>query len=200
MKIQFLFTLLFLIFLRSNLNAAEKDTLFLNQVLTDANSNLVLEKIIKFDSSTSAELMQRFENWGGQNFRNYESVKTSKTETQITLSYITSSFQVIDMYIILIAEFKDNKLRLKFFDDGNVFKPGSYQGGTTIPAIQGRTYKIKSYFENEMIIYKPNPGFFNIKEKQASGAIAYRESIEKKLLEIENYIKNHMSGNDKSDW
>ena len=89
----------------------ERDTVFLSQIYLDESTYLVSQKVIDFDSISASELLIRFENWGGQNFRNYEKVRTSKTETQITLNYITSTFNTaLDFYLIMVVEFKDNKI------------------------------------------------------------------------------------------
>jgi hypothetical protein len=177
----------------------EKDTLKLSKILKDESVNLVSEVVITFDSINSNELINRFENWGGQSFRNYSEVRTSKTSEQITIRYVTTSF-VLDMYVILIAEFKDNKIRLRFYDDGNCFKPGYYSGSTYIRPIPSGSYKIKSYFGDEkVIIYRPKKGPFNINEKNASGSLAYKEYMESTIDEINNFIKNTPKA-EKKEW
>jgi len=192
--------LLFSFLVNFSFGQTEKDTLFVTEIYQDVNSDLIIEKILIFDSLSKDELIQRFENWGGQNFRNYEAVRTAKTESQITLTYITSSFAVIDMYLILIAEFKDNKIRIRIYDDGNVFKPGYYIGQTYTPAIQARQYKVKSYFSDNTIIFKIKPGAFNIKEKQAMGAINYNKTIEQTVNEIEKFIKSSAIKQENDNW
>jgi hypothetical protein len=168
----------------------EKDTVFLDQIYQDASSYLVSQRVLEFDSLTASELMLRFENWAGQNFRNYEKVLTSKTESQITLNYITSSFSnALDFHLNMIVEFKDNKIRIQIYDDGNVYKPGSYAGSTYIAGIADRTYHVKSYFVDGMIIYKTKPGMLNTNEKNASGSIAFKASIESTIEEIYTFIK-----------
>ena len=167
----------------------EKDTVFLSQIYIDESTYLVSQKVIEFDSISSDELIIRFENWAGQNFRNYDKVRTSKTESQITLNYITSTFNAaLDFYIIMVVEFKDNKIRVQIFDDGNVFKPGSYAGSRYIAGISARIYHIRSYFSDGMIIYKPKPGMLNINEKNALGSLYYKASIDRTFNEIETFI------------
>ena len=168
----------------------EKDTVFLSQIYIDESTYLVSQKVIEFDSISSDELIIRFENWAGQNFRNYDKVRTSKTESQITLNYITSTFNTaLDFYLIMVVEFKDNKIRVQIFDDGNVYKPGSYAGSRYIAGISARIYHIRSYFSDGMIIYKPKPGMLNINEKNATGSLYYKASIDGTFNEIETFIK-----------
>lgn len=171
----------------------ERDTVFLSQVYLDESTYLVSQKVIEFDSITAEELMIRFENWGGQNFRNYEKVRTSKTESQITLNYITSTFNTaLDFYINLVVEFKDNKIRVQIFDDGNVYKPGSYSGSVYTAGISSRTYHLKSYFIDGTIIYKPKPGMLNFNEKNAQGSLKYKAAIDATFNEIETFIKGRI--------
>ncbi len=175
---------------------AERDTVYLDEIYKDASTYLVSQRVLEFDSVSAQELMKRFENWGGQNFRNYENVRTSKTESQITLNYITSSYSVgLEFYIIMVVEFKDNKMRVQIFDDANVYKPGSYAGTTYIAGISARTYHIASYFREGMIDYKLKPGMMNYAEKQATGALTYKASIESGLDELYQFIKSNSATN-----
>ncbi len=168
----------------------EKDTVFVEQIYQDLSTYLVSQRVLEFDSVKASELMIRFENWAGQNFRNYEKVRTSKTESQITLNYITSSFSTsLDFYLNMVVEFKDNKIRVQIYDDANVYKPGSYSGTTYIAGVAGRAYHISAYFNNGMIIYKPKPGMLNINEKNASGSLTYKASVDATIEEINTYIK-----------
>lgn len=131
---------------------AERDTVYIDQIYKDVSTYLVSQRVLEFDSVSAQELMKRFENWGGKNFRNYEHVRTSKTESQITLNYITSCSSIgLDFYINMVVEFKDNKMRVQIFDDANVYKPGSYVGTSYIAGIASRTYHIASYFKEGMI-------------------------------------------------
>ena len=175
---------------------AERDTVYLDEIYKDASTYLVSQRVLEFDSVSSQELMKRFENWGGQNFRNYEHVRTSKTESQITLNYITTcSSLALDFNIIMVIEFKDNKMRVQIFDDANAYKPGSYVGTTYVAGIAGRLYHVSSYFKEGMIDYKIKPGMMNYSEKQATGALSYKASIESGLDELYQFIKSNSTTN-----
>ena len=54
----------------NEINAANKDTLFLQGIYENPSNYLVSERILKFDSIKLVDLMTKFENWGGQNFVN----------------------------------------------------------------------------------------------------------------------------------
>jgi len=199
------FILLSFVFLHvTTFGQAPKDTAYVKDVYLDLDNNIVNQRVMEFDSTSVTDLMLYFENWGGQNFRNYSEVRTSKTENQIILKYITSTFGIIDMYVQMVVEFKPNRMRVKLVDEGNVFRAGSYSSGVTTPAIQSYTYKVKDYFQDGIIIYKIAPGGWNIKEKQASGAKNYKASCDATLLELESFIRTSKEKKEvpaeKSDW
>ena len=175
---------------------AERDTVYLDQIYKDVSTYLVSQRVLEFDSVSAQELMKRFENWGGQNFRNYEHVRTSKTESQITLNYITSCYSIgMEFYLIMMVEFKDNKIRVQIFDDANVYKAGYYSGSTYISGTPSRIYHISSYFKDGMIDYKIKPGLMNALEKQATAALSYKASIESGLDELYLFIKSNSATN-----
>jgi hypothetical protein len=177
---------------------AQKDTLHIKDIYSNPSNYLVLEKIINVDSTSKQELMNRFENWGGSNFRDYSNVKTSKTDDQITLLYIVEANS--KMYVILKAEFKENKVRVSFYDDGNVAVAGSYVSGSYNPGIPARSYKIAEYFENGSLIYKVNGGTFNVNTIRAKNAISYKKLIDNTFNEIEKTLKIKQTNTLKSDW
>ena len=153
---------------------SQKNVVNVNQIYDDIESLTVIDTVLNVDSVTFKELKNRFNNWGGINYNNYKNVKTSETDNQVVIDYITSSFGVLKMNVRLVAYFKNNKVRLKVTDMGNVY---TYQASPAIP-IQAKTYNIKSYFySNNQISYKVKPGMFNYKEKQATGSINYRREI-----------------------
>jgi hypothetical protein len=175
---------------------AQKDTLHINDIYSNPSTYVVLEKVINVDSTSKQELINRFENWGSSNFRDYSNVRTSITNDQITLLYIIEANS--KMYVILKAEFKDNKVRISFYDDGNVAVAGSYVSGSYNPGILPRSYKMAEYFENGILIYKVNGGSFNVNTIRAKNAISYRKIIENTFNEIEKIIKQ--ANTLKSDW
>jgi hypothetical protein len=174
---------------------SQRERILSTEFYKDVNSRLVNEKIIIFDSINKQELMNRFENWAGTNFRNYSEVRTSKTDNQITLLYVSNS-----MYIIMNVEFKDYKIRLSFYDDGNVYIPSSYSGNIYIPGVAARSRHMINYFDSDGVLeYKPGNGMLNIKGRTASMIISYKTDIEKSIIDIENTIKQK-SIIKKSDW
>jgi hypothetical protein len=179
----------------SSFSFSQRERILSTEFYKDVNSRLVNEKIIIFDSINKQELMNRFENWAGTNFRNYSEVRTSKTDNQITLLYVSNS-----MYVIMNVEFKDYKIRLSFYDDGNVYIPSSYSGNIYIPGVAARSRHMINYFDSDGVLeYKPGNGMLNIKGRTASMLISYKTDIEKSIIDIENTIKQK-SIIKKSDW
>ncbi len=185
---------------------SQKETIRYNEYFKDPLNRLVLEKVMIFDSIDKEELINRFENWGGQNFRNYSEVRTSKTNDQITLLYITSFGHLFnggpELYIIMNVQFKDNKLRISVYDDGNVFRPGYYSGNIHVPSTPARSYYLIDYFDSDGLLeYKPGTGSFNLKGRRAAVLIEYKEKINVNISSIEKLIKeqNKVKVNN-SDW
>ena len=50
----------------------------------------------------------------------------------------------------VVVEFKDNKIRVQIFDDGNVYKSGYYSGSVYISGVSARAYHLKSYFSRHL--------------------------------------------------
>lgn len=179
---------------------AQKDTLHIKDIYSNTSNYLVLDKIINVDSTSKQELMNRFENWGGSNFRDYSNVRTSKTDDQITLLYINETSENNKMYVILKVEFKDNKAKISFSDDGNVGTNGSYVGGSYVSGTPSRLIHYTNFFEDGMIIYKKNAGSLNVKSARVKILLEYKDSINKTCNEIEKALKIKQTYTLKSDW
>ena len=168
----------------STIGYSQKVTVNVNQIYYNVEKDIVAEKIINIDSTSVKELKNRFNNWGGTQFMNYEKVKTSETDNQLVIDYISSSFGVLDMYVRLTASFKAGKVRLQIHDMGNVYKFNSGNPALSIPA---RKYKIKSYFfKKNQITYKE--GWSVIKKRQAKGALRYKSDILITIDDLSSYL------------
>ena len=173
---------------------AQKDTIYVADIYDDVSTNLVTEKILIFDSISKKDLMITFENWAGKNFRNYSEVKTSQTDDQISLLFIDNTYGYCSyngMYIIMLVEFKDNKVRIRTYDDGNV----SFVLGNTI--VQERTYYHKNFFHKKYIIYTNNTSFFNYLGRFATSSKLYKKNIYNMIDDINNNLKTETR---KKEW
>jgi hypothetical protein len=196
-----LFTLFLCSFLINCLNAQTKDidTLHINQIYKDVSEYLISEKIIEIDSTSQSILLERFGNWGGKTFIDYEKVKTSKTESQVVLMYI-----FLDQYFQLIAQFKDNKAKISIYDAGNVAK--SYINGPAyslklIRMFQNKRDFIKGQNEyNGMLIYETKMTPKNFKAMTVRDLLYYKENSENTILSIEKFLKDSSGNSKKDDW
>lgn len=96
----------------------------------DLSSKLYISKVIEFNGKSKKELQNTFKNWAATAFNNLREVMVSETENQIVLVYITEvpvvqklvGIKVTDiwpLYVRFVAEFKDDKIRVSLYDDGN---------------------------------------------------------------------------------
>jgi hypothetical protein len=179
----------------------QKDTLFLDKIYHDPVNLIVSQKVLVFDSLSKNELIHRFENWGGQFFRNYSEVQTSKTESQITLLYTSSKF-FLTMYVIVVVEFKDGKMKLTFKDDGNVYRAGYYIGSTYHEPIESRTRFVRTYFDDGMITYRSsilnNPVMYSL--SKAGDVMDYKANIDSTISTINEFMQKSSIELNKSDW
>lgn len=96
----------------------------------DLSSKLYVSKVIEVSDKSQKELQNTFKNWASMAFVNLKEVMVSETDNQIVLLYVADipvtqkilGLKVVDnwpMYVRLVAEFKEGKIRVSLFDDGN---------------------------------------------------------------------------------
>jgi hypothetical protein len=111
----------------------------------DISSRLFISKVVEMPGKTQKEISTQFKNWASTSFVNLKEVMVSETENQIVLNYITNTntyfklfgvknIYTMDWYVRLVAQFKDGKIRIQFYDDGNVYKPSQYSGYPSSPS------------------------------------------------------------------
>jgi hypothetical protein len=161
---------------------------------------IIVSGIHSFDSISKNDLIKKVKHWGGTKFVNLKEVLVSETEDQLVFNYITNSFYVqnkvlgkiykqpIAWYIRLVVQFKENRIRCIFYDDGNVSMPPSEYG----PGLSARTYRIQNYFkEKDGVMVESNKMFIN-------GLLSIRNSINYDFISIKEDI---LKGDSKSeDW
>ena len=114
-----------------------------------------ISKVIELPGKSQKDVLNMFKNWASTSFVNLKVVIVSETDNQIVVNYITETstfMKVLGMksqyeiswYVRLVAQFKEGKMRLIAYDDGNAFKPGTYNQYGGSPAIQRNTFKISS--------------------------------------------------------
>jgi hypothetical protein len=183
-----------LAFLALQSNAQEIDTLYSNQIYLDVNSNLFIDTVINFDSILKNDLINSFENWAGVTFRDYEKVRVAKTENLISLVFIENKH-----YVKMDVKFKDGKMKILIFDDGNVYEPSTSYS----VAILSRSFYLKEYFkiqgDGERIIYKNKKARFNTKYASVSILKEYKNKFDSLIQNISNSIQKE-SNKKESNW
>jgi len=108
---------------------------YIGRTFEDLETKLYKSYILKLDTMKRDELKNNFKNVASTLFVNLKEVMVSETDDQIVLNYrsTTNSTPTTTWYVKLIAQFKDGKVRLLIYDDGNVFIP-SEQYTPTWPA------------------------------------------------------------------
>jgi hypothetical protein len=217
-KIQILLMMLFL----SNITffvLAQKSVVEGVKEYEDIKGKMYISSVVEVEGKVKKDLINSFKNWGSISFNNLKEIIVSETEDQIVLVYITSvprttkvlltrSTNNLKQYVRLIAEFKDGKVRLSFYDDGNVFVPSSYAGTILIPGSPARSYYMSDIYnnlikyENEAGYQKPetDKDFEKLKNSNYRFVMAYQKDLENTLLSAIEGIKNSNTIKRKDDF
>lgn len=172
----------------------------------DIKTKLYTSKVIELPNKSQKDLITQFKNWGSTNFANFKEVVVSETENQIVLVY-TQDVPIVyyggflygnlidnySMYIRLLAEFKEGKMRVSIYDDGNVFRPstGSYGTRSYEPAKQPRTIFISNYQEPPLT----TKDFVKFPYYWYLGHVKWEKKCDDTILSLENGMKNPNSSN-----
>lgn len=132
---------------------------------------------------------------GAKRFVNLKEVLVGETDEQLVFNYIDDNMFIKTLglsnsyswYIRLVVQFKDEKMRVQYFDDGNTFQPGSQYG----PSLKARTYKLSNYF-------KESDGSMFAQKMFTPGMISLKQSIERNARDLEETIKSKEIKKD--DW
>jgi hypothetical protein len=180
----------------------------------DIKEKMYISSVIEVEGKSRKDLMNSFKNWASSKFVNLKEVIVSETDDQIVLVYITSiprTTKVLlttntdywKLYVRLIVEFKDNKVRLSFYDDGNVATPSSYYNGVTIPGQASRAYYMSEIY-NSLIKMESEPGYkkpendkeFNkLKNSNYKFMMSYQDDLENTLSSASEGLKLSITNN-----
>jgi hypothetical protein len=89
----------------------EKKKIYIN------DEGLIDEKIFEYQNKNINVLKGLIKNWGGSNFRSFKDVLVNETENQLVIRYISSSM-IDNSYIKMIIDLKENKVRIRVYDEG----------------------------------------------------------------------------------
>ena len=158
---------------------------------------ILLTRIIKLEDSTSnEEIISRIKNWSGLTFVNPSEVLVNETKQQLVYNYI-SSFRAsgmvsLDWYVRLVISIKDNKVRLQYYDDGNVYRPSQRTGSYVSPAVGARTSRFRAYFNKDEDT--------RCRKMFMEGLIDFKLKINSSSLILEESIKKSTKQPPKDDW
>jgi hypothetical protein len=159
---------------------------------------LYTSKVFELPNKTQKELVQQFKNWASTAFVNLKEVMVAETDNQIVLNYIISTYPQMKMlgiktpmergwYVRLVAQFKDGKLKISVYDDGNTFISGTYNRYGSTPSVQSRTYYISNWYTSKPDDVKD---IYKTKHFLFQSYITWVENAERTLVSIESGMKN----------
>ena len=119
----------------------------------DISSKLFISKVIEISGKNQKDISIQFKNWASTAFVNLKEVMVSETENQIVLNYIIETYSYAkslgmkipfkqNLYVRLVAQFKDGKIRIQFYDDGNAVSPSMY---SSVPPTPVRSFYISTF-------------------------------------------------------
>lgn len=164
----------------------------------DVSSKLFVSKVIEMPGKTQKEISTQFKNWASTSFVNLREIMVSETDNQIVLNYITKTPTYMKMlgmktplvyswYVRVVAQFKDGKAKISFFDDGNVYIPSEYltYSRTTTPATPARSMFISAVTTKPESVKKMHNSYF-----MYDCHYKWQNNVISTLTDCENGIKN----------
>lgn len=193
---KYLFTLLtFAFFIVQPLFLSGQDNGVLElKTWEDINSKLYVSKVIEFDGKSQKDLIVLYKNWASVAFVNLKEVLVGETESQIVFRYIlntSANYKIMgmkgtsgfDWYVRLIAQFKDGKVKVSFFDEGNVPTPSTSVNGIIVPGSPSGSYYVCQQVNKPKDFNKVNSSFYQYH-------LMWQNKVDDMVLAIETQLKN----------
>lgn len=160
----------------------------------DINSKLYVSKVMEFEGKSQKELSVLFKNWASISFVNLKEVLVGETESQIVIRYIlntSANYKIMgmkgtsgfDWYVRLIAQFKDSKVKVSFFDEGNVPTPSTSINGIIVPGSPSGSYYVCQQVNKPKDLNKVNSSFYQYH-------LMWQNKVDDMVLAIETQLKN----------
>ena len=173
-------------FLVSSIYEDQKSELIISNVL-HFNSQIIKEKTHdtirltdpvtgEFVSYNKSVLMNHFDNWLSD-FAKTHNTKVKKDTSHYAILYRTR-FEGDFVNVLLIAEFKDEKIRLRFFDEGDV---------RTTDKMVPEHFNLASRFSSYVLMYPPKDTK-NLNTKHVEALKQYKKEIEQIIVSVNFYI------------
>lgn len=165
----------------------------------DKSTYLIYTEVATFEGINQAALLRKAKNWASTAFVDLKEVLVSETDDQLVLNYISKAYFVktlgmkstVNWYLKSVIQVKDGKMKISFYDDGNVMMPPIQYASAT----RARIYKLSNYFKTESV----NNSEISISRKMnTSGLIAIHDDIVKTSSELKKSILQ--SGGAQKEW
>lgn len=193
---KYLFTLLTIAFLIVEpffLNGQDNEVPEL-KTWEDINSKLYLSKVIEFEGKSQKDLIVLYKNWASVAFVNLKEVLVGETESQIVIRYIlntSANYKIMgmkgtsgfDWYVRLIAQFKEGKVKVSFYDEGNVPTSSTSINGIIVPGSPSGSYYVCQQVNKPKDLNKVNSSFYQYH-------LMWQNKVEAMVLAIETQLKN----------
>jgi hypothetical protein len=160
----------------------------------DINTKLYTSKVIEFEGKSQKDLIVLYKNWASIAFVNLKEVLVGETESQIVIRYVLSTnanykimgmkgSSAFDWYVRLIAQFKDGKVKVSFFDEGNVPIPSSSINGIIVPGSPSGSYYVCQQVNKPKDMLKVNSSFYQYH-------LMWQNKVDDMVVAIETQLKN----------
>jgi hypothetical protein len=160
----------------------------------DINTKLYTSRVIEFEGKTQKDLIVLYKNWASVAFINLKEVLVGDTESQIVIRYIlntTANYKIMgmkgssgfDWYVRLIAQFKDGKVKVSFFDEGNVPTPSTSINGIIVPGSPSGSYYVCQQVNKPKDLNKVNSSFYQYH-------LMWQNKVDDMITSIETQLKN----------
>lgn len=200
MRVLFIITsVVFLLFLPSSINGQDSDIPEL-KTWEDINSKLYLSKVIEFEGKSQKDLIILYKNWASVAFVNLKEALVGETESQVVIRYVQTTYanykimglkgtSRFDWYVRLIAQFKDGKVKVSFFDEGNVPTPSSTINGIVVPGSPSGSFYVCQQVNKPKDMNKVNSSFYQYH-------LMWQKNVDDMVLAIETQLRNPFKLND----
>jgi hypothetical protein len=160
----------------------------------DINTKLYTSRVIEFEGKTQKDLIVLYKNWASIAFVNLKEVLVGETESQIVIRYIlntSANYKIMgmkgtsgfDWYVRLIAQFKDGKVKVSFFDEGNVPTPSTSINGIIVPGSPSGSYYVCQQLNKPKDMLKVNSSFYQYH-------LMWQNKVDDMIASIETQLKN----------
>lgn len=160
----------------------------------DISTKLYTSRVIDFEGKTQKDLIVLYKNWASVAFVNLKEVLVGETESQIVIRYIlktSANYKIMgmkgtsgfDWYVRLIAQFKDGKVKVSFFDEGNVPTPSTSINGIIVPGSPSGSYYVCQQLNKPKDMLKVNSSFYQYH-------LMWQNKVDDMVLAIETQLKN----------